>query len=79
MTSNLFFEVAGSLDGFIAPEGMTLDHAEDPEYEQWLSQWSKLQSWVFNQKFFRENLKLGEGGETDTTTACSRRPSNAPA
>ena len=23
-----------------------------------------LQNWVFQQKFFRENLKLGEGGET---------------
>jgi dihydrofolate reductase len=62
--SKLFFDVAASLDGFIAPEGMDMAHAADPEYKQWLSQWSKLQSWVFQQKFFRENLKLGEGGET---------------
>jgi dihydrofolate reductase len=62
--SKLFFDVVASLDGFIAPEGMDLAHANDPEFKQWLSLWSKLQSWVFQQKFFRENLKLGEGGET---------------
>jgi dihydrofolate reductase len=62
--SKLFFDVVVSLDGFIAPEGMDLAHANDPEFKQWLSLWSKLQSWVFQQKFFRENLKLGEGGET---------------
>jgi dihydrofolate reductase len=64
MTTKVFFDVAGSLDGFIAPEGMDLTHADDPGFKQWLSQWMKLQSWVFKQKFFRENLKLGEGGET---------------
>ena len=62
--SKLFFFVVASLDGFIAPEGMDLAHANDPEFKQWLGLWSKLQSWVFQQKFFRENLKLGEGGET---------------
>jgi len=62
--SKVFFDVVVSLDGFIAPEGMALDHAADPDYKQWLSQWTKLQNWVFQQRFFRENLKLGEGGET---------------
>jgi len=61
--SKVFFDVVGSLDGFIAPEGMDLTHADDPDFKQWLSQWTKLQSWVFRQRFFRENLKLGEGGE----------------
>lgn len=64
MKSRVFFDVASSLDGFIAPEGMDMAHAADPEYKQWMSQWSKLQSWVFQQKFFRENLKIGEGGQT---------------
>jgi len=60
----LFFEVVASLDGFIAPEGMDLAHADDPDFKQWLSQWTKLQKWVFQQRFFRKNLKLGDGGET---------------
>src|SRR6266496_1430617 len=63
-TGKLFFEVAASLDGFIAPEGMELAHANDPEFKQWMSQWTKLQNWVFQQQFFRKNLKLGDGGET---------------
>src|SRR5262245_26122280 len=62
--SKVFFSVGMSLDGFIAPEGMDLSHADDPSYNDWLSQWMELQKWVFQQRFFRENLKLGEGGET---------------
>ena len=61
---NVFFSVGMSLDGFIAPEGMDLTHADDPNFNDWMSQWSELQKWVFQQRFFRENLKLGEGGET---------------
>src|SRR6266487_369534 len=60
----VFFFVSMTLDGFIAPEGMDLTHADDPNYKDWLSQWMELQKWVFQQQFFRENLKLGEGGET---------------
>ena len=61
---NVFFSVGMSLDGFMAPEGMDLDHADDPTYKDWLSQWMELQKWVSEQRFFRESLKLGEGGET---------------
>ncbi len=64
MGTKVFFDVVVSLDGFIAPEGMDMAHADDPGYKNWMSKWSALQSWVFQQKFFRENLKLGEGGET---------------
>jgi dihydrofolate reductase len=61
---NVFFSVGMSLDGFMAPEGMDLAHADDPTYKDWLSQWMELQKWVSEQRFFRESLKLGEGGET---------------
>jgi dihydrofolate reductase len=62
--TKLFFDVAVSLDGFIAPEGMDMEHADDPKYKQWLKKWMELQTWIFKQKFFRESLKVGEGGET---------------
>jgi hypothetical protein len=62
-TNTVFFDVVMSLDGFIDPEGMDLAHANDPEYKQWMNKWMALQQWVFQQKFFRENLNLGEGGE----------------
>jgi hypothetical protein len=62
--SKVFFSMGMSLDGFMAPEGMDLAHADDPHFKDWLSSWMELQKWVFQQRFFRENLKLGEGGET---------------
>ena len=61
--SNVFFDVVMSLDGFIAPEGMDMAHANDPEYKQWMKKWMELMHWVSQQQFFLENLKLGEGGE----------------
>src|SRR3954468_23823434 len=54
MAGKVFFSVTMSLDGFIAPESL-----EDLMGQQWM----ELQQWVFPQRFFRENLKLGEGGE----------------
>ena len=64
LTSKFFFEVMMSLDGFIAPEGMDMAHAADPSHKNWMSKWNELTSWIFRQKFFQENLKLGESGET---------------
>src|ERR1700710_1995055 len=54
MAGKVFFSVSMSLDGFIAPESF-----EDLMGQQWM----ELHQWVFPQRFFRENLKLGEGGE----------------
>ena len=54
MAGKVFFSVTMSLDGFIAPE--SLEDLMGPK-------WMELQQWVFRQRFFRENLKLGEGGE----------------
>ncbi|HEV8559561.1 MAG TPA: dihydrofolate reductase family protein [Actinophytocola sp.] len=54
MAGKVFFSVTMSLDGFIAPENL-----EDLMGQQWM----ELQQWMFPLRFFRENLKLGEGGE----------------
>src|SRR2546423_13055602 len=60
MAGKVFFSVSMSLDGFVAPE----DPMGDPDGQQrWMAQWMELQQWLFPQRFFRENLKLGEGGE----------------
>jgi dihydrofolate reductase len=59
MAGKVFFSVTMSLDGFIAPEERT----DDPDVQHWMAQWMELQQWIFPQRFFRENLKLGEGGE----------------
>jgi dihydrofolate reductase len=62
--NTVFFFVVMSIDGYIAPDGMDLEHADDPSYKDWLSRWTELQSWTFKQQFFRETLKLGTDGET---------------
>jgi hypothetical protein len=59
MAAKVFFSVSMSLDGFIAPQ----ERANDPDVERWTSQWMELQQWIFPLRFFRENLKLGMGGE----------------
>jgi dihydrofolate reductase len=59
MAGKVFFSVSISLDGFIAPE----ERRDDTDVERWTAQWMELQQWIFPLRFFRENLKLGEGGE----------------
>jgi len=59
MAGTVFFSVSMSLDGFIAPE----ERIDDPEMQRWTAQWMELQGWIFPQRFFRENLQLGDGGE----------------
>src|ERR1700738_672891 len=54
MAGKVFFSVSMSLDGFIAPES-----PEDLMGQQWM----ELQQCIFPQRYFREHLKLGEGGE----------------
>ncbi|HET6876259.1 MAG TPA: dihydrofolate reductase family protein [Jatrophihabitans sp.] len=54
MAGTVFFSVSMSLDGFIAPGSLG---------ELMGKQWMELQRWIFPTRFFRENLKLGGGGE----------------
>src|SRR3954464_304050 len=54
MAGKVFFSVSMALDGFIAPESLG---------DLMGRQWMELQQWIFPQRFFRENLKLGKGGE----------------
>src|SRR3981189_173703 len=54
MAGKGFFSVSISLAGFIAPGSLG---------DLMGQQWMELQQWIFPQRFFRENLNLGEGGE----------------
>lgn len=62
--SNVFVNIALSLDGYLAPEGMTREHWDTPEYKNWGAKWGALMMWALNQQYLREKLKLGSGGET---------------
>lgn len=58
--SKVFFSVTVSLDGYLAPES----RFDDVGDQRFFAQWMKLQEYVFEQKFFRDNLKLGGEGLT---------------
>ena len=62
--SKVFVNIGLSLDGYMAPEGMTLEHWDNPGYKDWAAKWGALMGWILNQEYFRANLKLGPGGET---------------
>ncbi|HEX6576089.1 MAG TPA: dihydrofolate reductase family protein [Gemmatimonadaceae bacterium] len=62
--TKVFVNIALSLDGFMAPEGMTLEHWENPGYKNWGAKWGTMMRWIINTEYFRQNLKFGPGGET---------------
>jgi dihydrofolate reductase len=62
--TKVFVNIALSLDGYMAPEGMTIERWEKPEYKNWGAKWGELMAWIISQQYLRENLKLGPGGET---------------
>ena len=59
--SKVFANIGLSLDGYMAPEGMTMD---DPGHMNWGAKWGALMGWALKQQYFRENLGFGPGGET---------------
>ena len=62
--SVVFAQLAMSLDGYAAPEGMTMDHWDDPAYQEWGVKWGTLMAWLVGQDHFRRNLRFDGGGET---------------
>jgi dihydrofolate reductase len=59
--SKVFANIGLSLDGYMAPEGMTMNN---PEYKNWGAKWGAMMAWIINQQYFRESLQFGSGGET---------------
>ncbi|HMU61475.1 MAG TPA: dihydrofolate reductase family protein [Gemmatimonadales bacterium] len=59
--SKVFVNIALSLDGYLAPEGMTMS---DPGHMNWGEKWGALMAWLLNTEYFRQNLQFGPGGET---------------
>lgn len=64
MAGKVFFSVSMSLDGFMAP---------DSPDELMGKQWMELQHWVFPTRFFRQNARLGPGGEEGLDDDVARR------
>jgi dihydrofolate reductase len=62
--SKIFVNIGLSLDGYMAPEGMSIEHWSDPRYKNWGAKWGTLMGWIMKQEYFRKNLNFGSGGET---------------
>jgi dihydrofolate reductase len=62
--SKVFVNIGLSLDGYMAPEGMAIEHWDNPAYKNWGAKWGALMGWVMKQEYFRTNLGFGPGGET---------------
>ena len=59
--SKVFVNIGLSLDGYMAPEGMTM---QNPQYRNWGAKWGSMMGWLMQQRAFRENVGFGPGGET---------------
>ena len=63
--SKVFVNIALTLDGFMSPEGMTLEHFGTPDYKNWGAKWGGgLMRWLITSQYFRDKLGFGPGGET---------------
>jgi dihydrofolate reductase len=71
--SKVFVNIAMSLDGYMAPEGMAIEHWQDPGYQNWGAKWGALMSWLMRQQYFRDKLGFGPGGETGAVNDMVRR------
>jgi len=69
----VFVNIGLSLDGYMAPDGMTIENWERPEHKNWGAKWGSLMAWIINQQYFRDNLKLGPGGETGVVNDMLRK------
>lgn len=70
--SKVFVNIGLSLDGYMAPEGMAIEHWTTPEYKNWGAKWGALMGWLLRLKYFRENLGFGPGGDTGPVNDMAR-------
>ncbi len=71
--SRVFVNIGLSLDGYMAPEGMTIEHWGTPEYKDWGAKWGAMMGWILKTQYFREMLTFGPGGETGPVNDMVRR------
>jgi dihydrofolate reductase len=64
MMGKVYVNIAMSLDGYMAPEGMAIEHWTTPGYRDWGAKWGALMSWLMKTQYFRDKLGFGPGGET---------------
>ena len=63
--SKVFVNIALSLDGCLAPEGMDMAHFRDPKNKTWGAKWGAPMAWALNQQY----LNLGVVDELEIALA----------
>ena len=71
--SNVFVNIGLSLDGCMVPEGMDIEHWNQPEYKNWGAKWGAMMGWILDTQFFREHLGMEPGGKTGPVNDMLRR------
>jgi dihydrofolate reductase len=71
--SKIFVNIALSLDGYLAPEGMTMENWDRPEVHDWGAKWGAMMGWALSQQYLRDKLGFGPGGETGAVNDLVRR------
>ncbi|MEQ1832153.1 MAG: dihydrofolate reductase family protein [Candidatus Eisenbacteria bacterium] len=71
--AKVFVNIGLTLDGYMAPEGMAIEHWTTPEYKNWGAKWGGLMGWVMQLQSFRDHLGFGPGGETGPIDDMFRR------
>ena len=60
--SKVFVNIGLSLDGYMAPDGMTMENWDNPEYKDWGAKWGALMGWIFNQQGSAKEVMTGCSG-----------------
>ena len=55
--SKVFVNIALSLDGYMAPEGMNMANWDKPDTRTGAAKWGALMGWILNLQYFRENAQ----------------------
>ena len=59
--SRVFVNIGLSLDGYMAPEGMTIEQRGSPEYEDWGAKWGAMMGSIMKTQYFRRDVHISGG------------------
>ena len=60
--SRVFVNIGLSLDGYMAPEGMTMEHWDRPDYKDWGANWGALMGLDPQSAIFSREPQARTGG-----------------
>ena len=68
----VFVNIGLSLDGYMAPEGMTMGK---PEYKNWGAKWGAMMAWILNTEYLGREMGCADGHDPQPPHTCAMRVS----